>query len=145
MNEFKIIDHTSLSMSPMITFNLRFFLFALVLFIIEVLIALYVHDRIIRPYVGDFLVVILIYCGVRTFVKASPVKVAVGVLLFSYLIETLQYFKIVEKLGLAQNILAKTVIGYGFDWLDLLAYTLGIVTVLIVEMFSRDDASKGNS
>jgi len=127
----------------MITFNLKFFLFALVLFIIEVLIALFVHDSIIRPYVGDFLVVILIYCGVRTFLKASPLKVAVGVLLFSYLIETLQYFSIVEKLGLAQNVLAKTVMGYGFDWLDILAYTLGIVTVLIVERLGRDDTSKG--
>ena len=129
----------------MITFNFKFFLFALVLFIIEVLIALFVRDSFIRPYVGDFLVVILIYSGVRAFVKASPLKVAIGVLLFSYLIETLQYFNIVDKLGLAQNILAKTVIGYGFAWLDLLAYTLGIATVLFVEKLSKDDTSKGSA
>ena len=117
----------------MLTLNLKYFLFALVLFVIEVLIALYVHDSFIRPYVGDYLVVMLLYCAVRTFIKASPLKVAIGVLLFSYLIEVLQYFNIVDRLGLADNKLAKTVIGYGFEWIDLLAYTLGIVTVLILE------------
>ena len=127
----------------MITFNLKFFLFTLILFIIEVLIALFVRDRFIRPYVGDFLVVMLLYCGVRTFVNASPWKVAIAVLLFSYLIETLQYFNIVDKLGLAQNAVAKTVIGYGFEWFDILAYTLGIASVIIIEMICKDDTSKG--
>ena len=117
----------------MLTFNAKYFSLACVLFIIEVLIALFVHDSFIRPYVGDFLVVIFIYCGVRSFIKASTLKIAIGTLLFSYLIETLQYFRIVDKLGLAKNIYAKTVIGYGFEWWDILAYTLGICTVLIIE------------
>jgi len=121
----------------MLTFNFRYFLFALVLFVIEVLIALYVHDSFIRPYVGDYLVVMLLYCAVRTFIKASPVKVAFGVLLFSYVLEVLQYFHIVDRLGLTDNKLARTVIGYGFEWIDLLAYTLGIATVLILETVNR--------
>ena len=37
----------------------------MVLFSIETLIALYVHDTVIRPYVGDMLVVVLVYCFVR--------------------------------------------------------------------------------
>ena len=117
----------------MLTFNFRFFVFALLLFIVEVLIALFVHDGFIRPYFGDYLVVILIYCALRTIIKASPLKVAIAVLLFSYAIEVLQYFSIVDSLGLTNNKLARVVIGYGFEWLDLLAYTLGIVTVLFVE------------
>jgi hypothetical protein len=121
----------------MLTFNLRFFLFALVLFIIEVLIALYVHDRLIRPYGGDYLVVILIYCAVRSFIKAAPLKIAIGVLLFSYCVEILQYFHIVDRLGLSGNKIARVVIGYGFEWIDLLAYTLGIATVLFLERLSR--------
>src|SRR5437762_13147313 len=111
------------------TFNLRFFFFTVALFVIEVLIALFAHDRFVRPYAGDYLVVILLYCAVRTFVKAAPLKIAVAVLIFAYTIEVLQYFDIVGKLGLSGNRLARTVIGYGFDWLDLLAYTLGIITV----------------
>ena len=117
----------------MLTFNPRYFLFATILFITEILIALFVHDRIIRPYVGDYLVVILIYCAVRTFFQAPVLKVAIGVLLFSYLVEVLQYFKIVDRLGLAENVIAKTVIGYGFEWLDMLAYTLGVMSVVIIE------------
>ena len=117
----------------MFTFNPKFFLFALALFVIEVLIALFVHDSIIRPYGGDYLVVILMYCAVRSFIKAPPVKVAIGVLLFSYCLEVLQYYNLVDRLGLSDNKIAKTVIGYGFDWLDLLAYTLGIATVLWLE------------
>ena len=37
----------------------------IILLITEVLIALYVHDDFIRPYVGDAIVVIVIYTFVR--------------------------------------------------------------------------------
>ncbi|MEI6950803.1 DUF2809 domain-containing protein [Paraflavisolibacter sp. H34] len=127
----------------MMTFNLRFFFLAAVLFVVEVLIALFVRDHFIRPYVGDYLVVILIYCAVRTFLNASALKVAIGVLLFAYCVEVLQYYHLVERLGLSGNKIAKTVIGYGFEWLDLLAYTLGIATVLLAERLRREDSKKG--
>jgi Protein of unknown function (DUF2809) len=117
----------------MLTFNLRFFLLTILFFVTEVLIALYVKDSFVRPYVGDYLVVMLIYCAARTFIKASPVKMAIAVLLFAYLVEVLQYFRIVDRLGLSGNLVAKTVIGYGFEWLDMLAYTLGVITILLVE------------
>ena len=37
----------------------------LVIFCIEVLIALYVRDNFVRPYIGDVLVVVLVYSFVR--------------------------------------------------------------------------------
>ena len=117
----------------MLTFNLRFFLLSILFFVTEVLIALYVKDDFVRPYVGDYLVVMLIYCAVRTFIKANPVKVAIAVLLFAYMIELLQYFRIVDRLGLSGNQVAKTVIGYGFEWWDMLAYTLGVLTIVLME------------
>ena len=115
------------------TFNRGYFVLALILFVIEVLIALYVSDRFIRPYGGDYLVVILLYCAIRSVVNLSAQKVAVGVLLFSYCIEVLQYYRLVDRLGLSGSKLAKTVIGYGFSWWDILAYTLGIITVVLIE------------
>jgi hypothetical protein len=125
-----------------LTFNLRFFLFTIALLVIEVLIALYVRDKFIRPYVGDFLVVILIYCAVKTFFKIAPLPLAAGVLLFSCVIETLQYFNIVSRLGLENNQVAKTIIGYGFEWWDILAYTLGVATVLLLEyIFDNNSAT----
>ena len=38
-----------------------------ILFLIEAAIALWVHDRFIRPYIGDVLVVVLVYVFVRIF------------------------------------------------------------------------------
>nr|WKN38239.1 DUF2809 domain-containing protein [Tunicatimonas sp. TK19036] len=117
----------------MLRFSLKFFLLTLLFFMVEVLIALFVRDRFIRPYGGDYLVVFLVYCAVSTFLKAPPWKIALGVLLFSYAVEALQYVNFIGWIGLSDNQLAKTVLGYGFEWLDLLAYTCGIATILILE------------
>ena len=103
------------------------------LLVIEILIALYVHDNFIRPYIGDVLVVILLYCFVRTFIKAPVVPVALAVLVFAYLIETLQYLNIVKVLGLSKSRLANTVIGNYFTWNDIIAYTVGAAIVILVE------------
>ncbi|MBN8878954.1 MAG: DUF2809 domain-containing protein [Sphingobacteriales bacterium] len=122
---------------PVSRFNKTYFLLAVLLFVIEVLIALYMHDRIIRPYIGDLLVVILLYCFVRAFVSISPVKIVIGVLLFSYLIEVLQYLKLVKLLGLQHSRIANVVIGNLFEWMDLVAYTVGIIIVLAVEKYRK--------
>ena len=127
----------------MLIFDKKFFFLAVMLFGIEVLFALFVRDAFVRPYVGDYLAIILVYCSVRTVLKASLWKVAVGVLLFCYLLETLQYFHIVNRLGLQNNIVAKTIIGHGFDWVDMVAYTLGILTVLALEGGNVFKSKKG--
>ena len=117
----------------MLHFNKTYFGLTAVLFLIEVVIALFVKDRFIRPYLGDVLVVILIYCFVKSFIKISVYKAALGVLLFAFTIEILQYCSLVEKLKLQHNTVAKTVIGTSFSWEDILAYIAGVLIVLIVE------------
>ena len=84
-------------------FNATYFRLASLIFTIEILIALYVHDTIIRPYIGDVLVVILIYCFIKSFLDIKVIPTAVFVLLFSFTIEFLQYLNIVEKLGLQNS------------------------------------------
>ena len=121
----------------MFQINVRYLLLTILLFLTEVFIALCVRDDFIRPHFGDFLVVILIYCFLKSFFNITSWKLAVATLLFSYLVEILQYFRIVEKLGLSHSTFAKVVIGTSFSWIDLLAYTLGIAFVLIVEYFIR--------
>ena len=111
----------------------KYFLLALLLFLTEVFIAVYLHDAVIRPYGGDFLVVILIYCFVKSFLNTPVKATALAVLLFSYIIETLQYFHIVNILGLEKSKIACIIIGTSFAWTDLLAYTLGILLVLGIE------------
>lgn len=117
----------------MFRFNRTYFIIAILLFITEVIIAMYVRDTIIRPYGGDFLVVILIYCAVKSVMNISVTTAAIGVLLFAYLIETLQYFHIVKVLGLQDSKIASVVIGTGFEWMDILMYTGGVLLVWLIE------------
>lgn len=119
----------------MLRFSKIYFVLTVLLFITEVLIAIYAHDNFIRPYVGDYLVVILIYCFCMSFVSAPVWKTALAALLFSYLIETLQYFNLVDILGLQHSRIANIIIGNSFAWADIIAYTLGIFTVIAVEYF----------
>ncbi|MDY7395799.1 DUF2809 domain-containing protein [Aureibaculum sp. 2210JD6-5] len=118
-------------------FNKAYFILAIILLAVEIYIGVYVKDSFVRPYFGDFLVVILIYCTLKSFWNATPFKVAIYVLLFSFVIEFLKYFKLVEILRLQENKLASIVIGTSFSWHDLVAYFLGIVAVLGVEYFLR--------
>lgn len=121
----------------MLRFQKTYFLLALLLFVTEVLIALYVHDGFVRPYVGDFLVAMLLYCGVRSFFNLPVKTTAIAVLLFAYAIETAQYLQLVQRLGLEQNKVARTVIGSSFEWSDMLAYTLGILVVIWLERLRK--------
>ena len=124
----------------MLKFNSRYFALALLILVVEILIAIYVHDSFIRPYIGDLLVVIFIYCFLKSFVSLSTSNAALYVLLFSYFVEALQYFRIVQHLGFQRNDLARIIIGTSFDWKDILMYTIGIVTVVIIEsVFSSEN------
>jgi len=129
-------------MSSIIKFNISYFALAALLFMTELAIALFVHDAFIRPYFGDFLVVALIYCCIKSFIDFPVLKVAVFVLIFSYAIEILQYCNLIEMLGLQRSAFAKTVLGHSFSWSDMLAYTLGIVTVILIEFKIHPEKSK---
>ena len=120
----------------MFHFKYKYFIYALLIFFLEVFIALYVRDQIIRPHIGDLLVVILIYCFIRAFLTWSVYTAAVVTLLFSYTVEALQYFRIVELLGLQQSPIARVVIGTYFSWIDIICYTAGVVIVLLLEKAS---------
>ncbi len=117
----------------MFTFNKIYFSLTIVFFVIEVLIAFFVHDSFVRPYLGDILVVILIYCFIQSFIKSTVLQAALFTLIFSFTLEFLQFINSVEKLHLENNKIAKTIIGTSFSWMDLLCYLLGFLTVIVVE------------
>lgn len=126
----------------MLQFNRTYFAFTIFLFLLETAIALFVHDNFIRPYFGDFLVVMLLYCFLKSFLNVSVWAAAGLVLLFSFAIETAQYFNMVEKLGLEHYKIAKVVLGNSFAWMDLLAYVLGILAVISIEKFTLKRENK---
>ena len=112
-------------------FDPKSFGWFLVLFAIEVIIALWVRDRFIRPFVGDVLVVMLIFFFLKSFLTLSPRILVAITLVFAWSVEIAQYFNLVSWLGLERVKVAQIVLGSTFDWLDLLAYSLGAAIVAI--------------
>jgi hypothetical protein len=99
---------------------------------VEITIAVFIHDQFIRPLFGDFLAVIFVYCGLRIF-NQNILKTALLSLLIAFFIEILQYFKFIEITGLIKYKILAVVIGNSFSWLDMLAYSLGFVFILLIE------------
>lgn len=126
--------------------NRRYFyaLTTIVLLIVEVLIALFVHDTFIRPYVGDVLVVFVVYCFVRIFIPENVKLLPLFVFLFAVVVEILQFFHIVDLLGLGGITFFRVLIGGTFDWKDILCYGVGCVLltvwdyVLLRRFFNRE-------
>lgn len=107
------------------------------LIITEVLIALYVHDDFVRPYVGDMLVVIAVYCAVRIFIPVKCKLMPLYVFIFAGGVELLQCFDSVGKLGLENNVFLKTLLGSVFDVKDIICYAVGCIALGIYEVVIR--------
>jgi hypothetical protein len=122
----------------MIVFNKGYFLTALILFLIEVFIASFVHDKIVRPYIGDLLVIILIYCFCKSFFNAPVIITALSVLLFAYAVELLQYLNFIHYIGLQQSRLANIILGNSFEWIDMIAYTIGTLLIFYFEVLRQN-------
>lgn len=109
----------------------------LVLIFIEVMIAMFVHDSFIRPYAGDMLVVIVIYTFIRIWMPEGCRLLPLYVFIFAVLVEVLQYFNIVEVLGLAGSRFFRVLIGGTFDWKDIACYGAGCMVLVIYEAVSH--------
>ena len=114
-------------------FSLIPFVMFLLIFGVEVVIALFFDDEFIRPLVGDVLVVVLLFYLVKSFIDWPDINVAIGVCVFAWCVEFAQAFQLVDVLGLGDVPLARTVIGTTFDWRDLVAYTVGAVLSVWLE------------
>lgn len=121
--------------------NLHYASLFLLLLAVETSIALLINDSFIRPYIGDMLVVILLYVLVKSLFPLPPYRVAISVFFFACFVEISQYFQMVSLLGLGHNTLARTIIGTHFDWKDVFAYGLGtLITLTIEHCRRRNDA-----
>ncbi len=100
---------------------------------VEVIIALFVRDRFVRPYFGDALAVALVYCALRAAIDLSARAAAALAFAVAAAIEFGQYLQILRLVGLEGNAIARTVLGSGFDLQDFIAYAAGALGVLAVE------------
>lgn len=105
----------------------------IVIFIIEAIIAVFIHDNFIRPYLGDILVVVLIYCSIKIFVRTEIKLLPLYIFIFSLIVEVGQYFNLAKLLGLSDYKLAKIIIGSTFDIMDIACYLIGCVGLYLFE------------
>ena len=120
-----------------ISWNKRtaYLLATLLIFLLEFFIALFVRDNFIRPYVGDMLVVVLVYTCVRVLLTEKPRLLPLYVFLFAAGVETLQGIHIVELLGLQDNRFFSVLIGTTFDWKDIVCYGVGCTLLGLWEVW----------
>ncbi len=121
----------------MIRLHRGYALAALALFAIEVVIALFVRDRFVRPYLGDTLAVLLVYCGLRAVTRLGVVQAAAIAFGIAVLVELGQLVGILDLLGWRDSRLARTVLGTGFEWREFLAYGAGALIAVGAEAIAK--------
>lgn len=126
----------------MFHFKKHYFLIGLLIFFSEVCIALFIHDGFVRPYLGDFLVVIMLYCFIRSMLNTHIRMTGVITVSIAYLVELCQYLNLLEWLGLEHNKAMRIVLGSTFEWFDILAYTIGVLTVVFIDLKINSNKSQ---
>lgn len=107
------------------------------LLLIEVLIALFVHDAFVRPFIGDVLVVAVLYCLVRIIKPDGWRFLPVFLFLFATGVEFLQALGFVPLLGLENSRFWRTILGSTFDPADILCYAAGSAMLMGFEGILR--------
>jgi Protein of unknown function (DUF2809) len=102
-----------------------YFIAAVIILMIEIAIALGIGGAFIRGSVGDILVIVLIYCLLRTFPIFPPITAAITAVATGFLDEALQYINISERLRLQAGSILYIIIGNTFSPHDLLMYLMG--------------------
>ena len=100
----------------------------------EIFIAIYARGGFIRYYLGDVLVAAMLYAFGRAAFRLPPKILALAVFALSLVIETAQYFKVLEILGV-QNSTLRIIFGGTFDWTDIICYAIGCVLAYASENF----------
>ncbi|WP_374957471.1 DUF2809 domain-containing protein [Gilvibacter sp.] len=113
--------------------RLRYLGIAALIFVAEAAIAIYCKKGFIRHWFGDFLVVVLLYCTTQALWPGTVLKRVLFVGIVALSIELLQTTEFLTTIGLQEYRWARLVFGTTFSWSDLLAYFLGLLSVVLVE------------
>lgn len=110
---------------------------SILLLCVEIIIGLYAHGW-IRNYIGDLLVVILIYTIIRTVSPYRPSKwyiLPTAVLIFSFAVEFIQLWGFCDRFGITNRFL-RILIGTGFSVIDLVSYTIGVIPCYVLDFIN---------
>ena len=122
-------------------FSGKYFVAFSIILTVEILIALFVHDRFIRPYLGDVIVICLIYCFFKSFLSKKITLLPLYIFLFAVMVEILQYFNIVELLHIEGNTFARIIIGNSFSFLDIVCYFAGMALLFGWQKLEKSKAA----
>ena len=100
---------------------------------IEIAIALSLDSGFIRYTFGDVLASILVYTFIRSFFSLKPFIVAIISLFISFLIEGLQLINFTKLIHQEHNKLLTVVLGNHFSFDDLLAYSVGVLIIYLID------------
>lgn len=103
----------------------------------KILIALFVKDAFVRPYVGDMLVTVLICCFLRIFFPTGVKLLPVYVFLFAAAVEFGQYLDMVKLLGLEGNRFISVLLGRTFSVADIFCYAIGCLAFFGTEILLK--------
>ena len=117
-------------------FSKNYFLIAILLFIIEILIVKYATGF-IRHTIGDYLAVMFVYTLIKSFFKIAIEKAAIITLVISYIIEFLQLSDLQNLYPSEYTKTFKLILGTSFSIGDLVAYTLGVITIYLIENYFK--------
>lgn len=101
---------------------------SILLFLTEIVIGIY-GLGIVRAYIGDVLIIMLLYCLIRIFTKALPKTLPLWMFGVGCLAEILQYFRLSDLLGFERGSLPATLIGTSASWWDIVSYAIGAVLI----------------
>lgn len=101
---------------------------------VEIFIALFVHDSFVRPYLGDVLVIVLLYCLGRGPLGIRGKWLVPAVTALGALAEGLQYLRLADRLDLGPDSPLRIILGSTFDPADLLCYLAGGLTLAVWEL-----------
>ena len=114
--------------------RLIFGIATLLLLGVEIIIGMYA-DGWVRSYLGDVLVVILLYTLFRTISLEKPRRwyiLPTLILLSAFMVEFLQLWGFCDRFGITNKFL-RIIIGTGFSAVDLVSYCIGILPCYIAE------------
>lgn len=109
---------------------------------IEVFIALNIHDTFIRPYLGDVLVIWVLYFGIRTVLPKPVPHLPALLFLLGCGAEFLQYFHAADFPVIRQIPAIRIILGSTFDVRDMACYGVGAVSIWLFSSRKASSASK---
>lgn len=117
--------------------NLHNAMIFFLLLAVEFIIARHVHDRFFRPYVGDVLVVMVLYFAIRSISVWKVRMLPLWIFLFAAGVESLQYVQIADLLGAKKYPILRIIVGATFDVKDIVCYGIGCILLGVYEVLRR--------